>query len=104
MLKNVIIIDLFIDKTSPAGSCILQEIEGIANDYHVTVLSSRFELHDKSRLVFHKIKLPSQLNLLRYLAFHYAVKIKMAYLLQKMKRETGSRRAGASNQWAIHAV
>ena len=83
---NIIIIDLFLDKNSPVGSCILQEIKGLSNTYPLTVLSSHLAIEDKSRLAFHKVRIPSQPNFLRYFMFYYIVKAKMFFLLRKMQQ------------------
>ncbi|WKN40444.1 glycosyltransferase family 4 protein [Tunicatimonas pelagia] len=87
---NIIIIDLFLNKNSPVGSCILQEIKGLSNTHQLTVLSSHLALEDKSSVTFHKVSILSQPNFLRYFMFYYLVKMKMSFLLKKMAR-TGSK-------------
>ncbi len=91
VVMNIVIIDLFLNKNSPVGSCILQEIKGISTTYQLTVLSSYLELKDKSRLAFHKVRIPSQPNFLRYLMFYYVVKAKMFFLLRKMRQTNGEK-------------
>ncbi len=88
---NIIIIDLFLNKNSPVGSCILQEIKGLSTTYQLTVLSSYLELADKSHLAFHKVRMPSQPNFLRYLMFYYLVRAKMFFLLRGMGRTDSGR-------------
>ena len=83
---NIVIIDLFLDKNSPVGSCILQEIEGISRHHQLTVLSSHLAIEDKSHLAFHKVRIPRQPNFLRYFMFYYMVKAKMFFLLRKIQQ------------------
>ena len=86
---NIIIVDLFLDKNSPVGSCILQEIKSISNIYPLTILSSHLAIEDKSHLAFHKVRIPRQPNFLRYFMFYYIVKAKMFFLLRKIQQANG---------------
>lgn len=67
MAMNIIIVDIFLNRNSLVGSCILQEIEGISTTYSLTVLSSYLEPNEQDGLAFYKVNLPSQPNFLRYL-------------------------------------
>ena len=56
---------------SPAGSCVLAEVEGLARRFDVTVFSERFERGASLPGVeFVRVRAPERPVLLRYLAFH----------------------------------
>ncbi|WKN40443.1 glycosyltransferase family 4 protein [Tunicatimonas pelagia] len=88
---NIIIIDLFLNKNSPVGSCILQEIKGLSKTHQLTILSSHLEAKDQNHLAFHKVRMPSQPNFLRYFMFYYLVRTKMFFLLKRVRQSASER-------------
>lgn len=60
---------------SPAGSCVLAEIQGLAATFDVTVFSDRFDPRDTPGVEFVRVRAPDRPVLLRYLAFHLSVPV-----------------------------
>lgn len=58
---------------SPAGSCVLAEIRGLARTCDVTVFSDRFDAADVPGVEFVRVRAPDRPVLLRYLVFHLAM-------------------------------
>lgn len=75
--KNIAIIDMSVRKTSPAGSCVLAEIEGLVDHHSVHVFTSEIEDTLRDRVVYHKVPLPKVPNFLRYFLFYHNVKSKI---------------------------
>lgn len=70
---RVVIVDMAVARSSPAGSCVLAEVQGLAARFDVTVFSDRFEPGERGAAEFVRVRAPDRPVLLRYLAFHLAV-------------------------------
>lgn len=66
--RHLLVFDLAVAAASPAGSCVLAEVEGLADDFDVTVVSARCEArHPRVRWL--RVPLPARPLVLRYLVF-----------------------------------
>ena len=77
---NLVVIDLSVITTSPAGSCVLSELVGLSKFYNIHVLSTEVDEKVKSLVEFHKISTPSMPLVLRYIIFSAMVKWKIGRL------------------------
>lgn len=65
----IAVMDLAVTRTSPAGSCVLAQVNGLADTHAITVFADRFEReHDGIRFV--RVPLPQRPGFLKYLVFH----------------------------------
>ena len=64
------IFDMNITRLSPAGSCVLTEIEGLYQDYEITVFADSFENPCPHRIRWVRVPLPKGPVFLRYVFFH----------------------------------
>jgi glycosyltransferase involved in cell wall biosynthesis len=78
--RSIAIIDMSIKKTSPAGSCVLAEIEGLLDLYDITVFTTELEEHLRDRVKSHIIKLPKLPLFLKYFLFYKKVEKSVAKL------------------------
>lgn len=62
--------DLSVTRNSPAGSCVLAEVMGLADDYEITVFSDAFDNERPDRVRWVRIPLPKKPGILRYVVFH----------------------------------
>jgi glycosyltransferase involved in cell wall biosynthesis len=67
----LVIIDMAIARTSPAGSCVLEEIEGLRGSHQILAVSARLECTPSPSLAFERVHIPARPLLLRYLAFQW---------------------------------
>ncbi len=67
------IVDMAVAQDSPAGSCVLAEVQGLAERFDVTVFGDRFERGADSRVEFIRVRAPTAPVLLRYIVFHLSV-------------------------------
>ena len=72
--KNIAIIDMSVKKTSPAGSCVLAEIQGLVEHHKIHVFTAEIEDTLRDKIIYHKVHLPAVPNLLRYFLFYHKVK------------------------------
>ena len=72
------IVDMSISADSPAGSCVLAEVQGLVDAFDVTVFSNRFEPASAPDVEFVRVPAPPGPVLLRYLGFHLAMPFVMA--------------------------
>ena len=66
----IAVMDLSVTKNSPAGSCVLAEVMGLADDYDITVFSDAFDNERPDRVKWVRIPLPKKPGVLRYVFFH----------------------------------
>lgn len=71
--RRVAVIDMAVATNSPAGSCVRAEVEGLAEDFDVTVFTQRCDLPVLPGLEVVHVPAPDRPVLLRYLAFHLAM-------------------------------
>ncbi len=64
------IVDMAVAPDSPAGSCVLVEIEGLAGEFDITVFGERLEAPHLREVEFVRVWAPRAPVLLRYLVFH----------------------------------
>jgi len=64
------VMDLSVTKNSPAGSCVLAEVLGLADDIEITVFSGAFDNERPDRVRWVHIPLPRKPGILRYVVFH----------------------------------
>jgi glycosyltransferase involved in cell wall biosynthesis len=81
----IAVMDLSVTKNSPAGSCVLAEVMGLADDYDITVFSDAFDNGRPERVRWVRIPLPKKPGILRYVIFHLLAPI----LLRHHARERG---------------
>lgn len=80
---KLIVVDLSVKQTSPAGSCILSELIGLSSFFEIHLLSTEIAPELLDKVVYHEIKAPSVPLVLRYMFFSKRVKTKMDQLLKK---------------------
>lgn len=78
--KNLVIIDLSVKSTSPAGSCVLSELVGLSEYYNIHLLSSEIDDTAKPHVNFYRIPLPTMPLVFRYIIFSAMVKWKIGRL------------------------
>lgn len=66
----IAVFDLKITKNSPAGSCVLAEVLGLADEFDITVFSDAFDNDETGRVRWVKVPLPSRPGILRYVFFN----------------------------------
>ncbi|AKJ27924.1 glycosyltransferase family 4 protein [Caldimonas brevitalea] len=66
---RVVVFDQAIAAASPAGSCVLAEIVGLAESRRITVFSDRCEVAQPGRIDWVRVPLPKGPIVLRYVAF-----------------------------------
>lgn len=72
---RVVIVDMAVAADSPAGSCVLAEVQGLLARFDVTVFSERLDAGDLPGVEFVRVRAPARPVLLRYLAFHASVPV-----------------------------
>ena len=75
MKNSIAIFDLSITSDSPAGSCILQLIKSLADDYHFIVFADRFENPDPQKIAWIRVPIPDKPVIARYIGFKYLAPI-----------------------------
>jgi len=83
--KNIIVVDLSVSQTSPAGSCVLSELVELSKLYTVHLISSEADETVKKYAILHHISAPKKPLLLWYMVFSSKVKSK----IEKLRRELG---------------
>ncbi len=82
---NLIVVDLSVKKTSPAGSCVLSELMGLSELYTIHLLATEADDDIKKHVVFHKINAPNIPLVLRYILFSSLLKPKVKRLLKEIE-------------------
>lgn len=65
----IAVFDLNVTKNSPAGSCVLTEVLGLADAFDITVFSDAFDNDETGRVCWVRVPLPRRPGFLRYLFF-----------------------------------
>jgi glycosyltransferase involved in cell wall biosynthesis len=66
----IAIFDLNVTKNSPAGSCVLAEALGLADEFDITVFSDAFDNDETGRVRWVRVPLPRKPGFLRYMFFN----------------------------------
>ncbi len=69
--KTIALFDLSVTADSPAGSCILQLLKGLCQEYQFTVFADRFDNPDPQAIRWVRVPLPRKPVFLRYIAFKW---------------------------------
>ena len=80
---SLVIVDLAIARSSPAGSCVLAQIEALRTEYDIIAISARLELAVSASLRFTRVRVPAFPLLLRYVSFVWRAKRLLRDLLRK---------------------
>jgi glycosyltransferase involved in cell wall biosynthesis len=99
---RIAIVDMAIAPDSPAGSCVLAEVHGLAADFDLTVFSERFEPGELRGVEFVRVRAPQRPVLLRYLAFHLSVPLHL--LLWRLRGGRAACVQATQGQWAGAAI
>ena len=75
---RIAVVDMAVSSGSPAGSCVLAEIQGLARAFDITVFSERFDRRDAPGVEFVRVWAPERPVLLRYLVFHLSMPFQYA--------------------------
>lgn len=81
----IAVMDLSVTKNSPAGSCVLAEVIGLADEYDITVFSDDFDNERPDRVRWVRVPLPRRPGILRYVVFHLMAR----FALKRHARERG---------------
>lgn len=71
MVAHIAVFDMSISRNSPAGSCVLAEVEGLRADYRVTVFTDRFDGVEDERVDYVWVPAPRRPVFLRYWQFQF---------------------------------
>ena len=71
MNATIALFDLSVTADSPAGSCILQMLKGLCQEYQFTVFADRFDNPDPEAIQWIRVPLPRKPVFLRYMAFKW---------------------------------
>lgn len=66
----IAVFDLKVTKNSPAGSCVLAEVLGLADEFDITVFSDAFDNDETGRVRWVRVPLPGKPGFLRYMFFN----------------------------------
>jgi glycosyltransferase involved in cell wall biosynthesis len=66
----IAVFDLNVTKNSPAGSCVLAEVLGLADEFDITVFSDAFDNDESGRVRWVRVALPHKPGFLRYMFFN----------------------------------
>jgi len=66
---RLLVADMSVTRASPAGSCVLAEVQGLCEEFDVQVVSSRLDAPEGPGLTLRQVALPERPVLLRYLVF-----------------------------------
>jgi glycosyltransferase involved in cell wall biosynthesis len=66
----IAVFDLKVTKNSPAGSCVLAEVLGLADEFDITVFSDAFDNDETGRVRWVRVPLPPKPGFLRYMFFN----------------------------------
>lgn len=76
--RHLLVFDLAVAAASPAGSCVLAEVLGLADDFDVTVVSAQCEAQHP-HLRWLRMPLPARPLVIRYAAFLVAAPLVLAW-------------------------
>jgi glycosyltransferase involved in cell wall biosynthesis len=81
----IAVFDLKVTKNSPAGSCVLAEVLGLADEFDITVFSDAFDNDETGRVRWVRVPLPRKPGFLRYMVFNLLA----PYILRKHIAQRG---------------
>ncbi len=67
----IAVFDLNVIKNSPAGSCVLAEVLGLAEKFDITVFSNKFDNDGTGNVSWVRIPIPTKLGFLSYIYFTF---------------------------------
>jgi glycosyltransferase involved in cell wall biosynthesis len=73
---RLVVFDMAVSSTSPAGSCVMRQLMGLASEYEVTLFSSVCDAQLMKALKFVRVWLPNRPLFLRYWIFQIAANLK----------------------------
>jgi hypothetical protein len=82
--KSIALFDLSVTADSPAGSCILQMLKGLCQEYQFTVFADRFDNPNPQAIRWVRVPLPHKPVFLRYMVFKWLAPL--VYWLQVRHR------------------
>lgn len=71
MVAHLAVFDMSVSRNSPAGSCVLAEVEGLRSDYRLTVFTDRFDGVQDDRVAYVRVPVPRRPVFLRYWLFQF---------------------------------
>lgn len=74
---RIAVIDMSVATNSPAGSCVLAEVRGLAQQFDVTVFSSRCDAADQAGVEFVKVPIVGKPVLARYISFQLMARLRV---------------------------
>lgn len=81
--RRVAVFDMSMMGTSPAGSCVLSEINGLSDHYRIVAVSGELQNEQAENIEWLRVPLPRKPVLLRYLVFHALAPL--IYLVWKVR-------------------
>ena len=85
-MKKIAIFDLSITTDSPAGSCILQLIDNLADEYQFIVFADRFENPNPQSVTWIRVPIPNKPVIARYVCFKYLAPIYYNRFIQQQPK------------------
>lgn len=76
-IPHVVVVDQSPTSGSPAGSCVLTQVQGLLSDHCVTVFADQCELPVGERLAWKRVPVPRKPLFLRYVAFQCLARLKL---------------------------
>jgi glycosyltransferase involved in cell wall biosynthesis len=70
--RSLVLIDMAVTRSSPAGSCVLAELREVHKDFQVTVISDQFDPNGLDGVTWLRAAAPRGPVLARYVVFHLA--------------------------------
>jgi glycosyltransferase involved in cell wall biosynthesis len=82
LAPGIVVFDLSVASNSPAGSCVLAEVNGLQSQYPVTVFSDRFDGADAESKDWVRVPLPQRPIFIRYWLFQVLAPLR--YLMWRL--------------------
>lgn len=82
---KVIVIDLSVKYTSPAGSCVLSQLMGLSRIYEIHLFASEVDTTLLEHITYHQVRVFRHPLVLRYLQFSFQVNRKVKKFLKNNK-------------------
>jgi glycosyltransferase involved in cell wall biosynthesis len=94
---SIVIFDMAVEKLSPAGSCVLTEVIGLAENFDVTVFSNRCDAMNIVGVEWVYIPLPRKPILFRYWLYHLLAPL--AYMFWRLSGKRATYVQGTQGQF-----
>jgi hypothetical protein len=75
---RLVVVDMALARRAPAGSCVLEEVRGLAQTFDVTVFSDSCEAAGEPGVTWFRLPVPGRPILLRYVLFHMLLPLRVA--------------------------